>query len=87
MIRLDDIEAKARAVNCPETWDATDFTIDDGNDGEFIGAMSPTTALALIRVARAARDYWQVYAVDEACALPEINRREKDLEEALKGVE
>jgi hypothetical protein len=54
-------------------------------DAQF-AIIDPNDLLKLIAVVRAARDYWQVYAINEACALPEINRREKELETALENL-
>lgn len=47
----------------------------------------PQDMLALIRVARAARDYWKTYAIDEADKLQDIMEAERILQEALKEIE
>lgn len=84
MIRLDELEQKAKAVNCPETWNEADFIPDDGPiDGAFIGAMSPTTALALIRVVRAAKEMF-AFGEEGKCL---TTQRWMEIKEALKEIE
>ena len=81
MIRLDDIEAKARAVNCPETWDSGDFACGiERTDADYIDAIKPETVLALVRIARCAKAFVDAPATKEQDPF-------NNLEEALKGVE
>ena len=52
-INLDDLESKARAVNCPETWDSGDFASWlERNHADYIDAIKPETVLALVRIVR-----------------------------------
>jgi hypothetical protein len=91
MINLSDLEAKAKAASTGQ-WTADDnIVFCDGEsvaldcrhrDAAFIASMNPTTALALIRVARMAKD---MYAVGEERKFLHTTRWD-EIKEALKEI-
>lgn len=85
-INLSELEAMAKAVKYHHNWDKSDFYELGMDVDAYVGAMSPTTALALISVARAARDYYFApYCDDHECGCHEAHHEE--LKEALEEIE
>ena len=90
MIRLDDIEAKAKAAQswCWYESDQLYEYLNVSADANFIAATNPDTILALVRIARAAKDMikeWEdSYENHGFLFSVEVETR---IKEALRGVE